>query len=190
MISALNPSDRQFLNNLNRLGTRMQTSQRQISTGVRLERVSDDPNQVARLLQVRTGLSSVAQTLTNLSRIKAEVDSGETSLQTAVELFERARTLAADGVTGTQTAANRSLIAHQVEGIIEQLVGLSGTSADGRFIFSGDSDQQIPYTIDWTQANPISGYLGTAATRTALHPAGNTFSLSHTAQEIFDSSDP
>jgi flagellar hook-associated protein 3 FlgL len=190
MISSLRPSTQQFLNNLNGLNDRMQRAQRQISTGVRMARVSDDPDKVSTLLQVRSNLDSAQRIQSNLGLVKGEVDAGEQTLESAVQLFEQARTLGAQGATGTQTAAERAGLAQQVGSILEQMVGLASTSAQGRFIFSGDSDQQAPYTVDLTQAVPVSAYLGTAATRLAQHPNGTTFSVSHTAQEIFDSADP
>ena len=190
MISSLNPSDQQYLNSLNNLADRMQTAQRQISTGVRLVHVSDDPDQVSTLLQARANLDAVQQTESNLSRTKAEVDSGEQALESSVQLFEQARTLGAQGASGTGTAASQADLAQQVGSILEELVGLAGTATENRFIFSGDSDQQAPYTIDLTQAAPISAYLGTAATRVAQHPNGSTFPVSLTAQQIFDSADP
>jgi flagellin-like hook-associated protein FlgL len=69
-------------------------------------------------------------------------------------------------------------------------VGLTGTSVEGRYIFAGDEDQTIPYSIDLSQASPISTYQGSAATRRLQHPNGTTFAVSHTAREIFDSTDP
>jgi flagellar hook-associated protein 3 FlgL len=190
MISSLNPTDRMFLNSLNRLADRMQVAQRQISTGLRVAHVSDDPDQVATLLQMRANLDSTVQTQSDLGLVKGEVDAGEQALQTTVQLFEQARTMGAQGASGTQTAAARADLAQQVGSILEQMVGLSGTNTQGRFIFSGDSDQQGPYTVDLTQAVPVSAYLGAPATRQVQHPSGSTFAVSRTAQEIFDSTDP
>jgi flagellar hook-associated protein 3 FlgL len=178
------------LNNLNTLSDKMLIAQRQVSTGLKMVQVSDDPDQVSALLQARANLASAQQTLANLGLVKAEVDSGEQSLETAVQLFEQARTMGAQGASGTQSAATNADLAQQVGSILEQMVGLAGTSEGNRFIFSGDSDQTAPYTIDLTQASPISAYLGTAATRLAQHPNGGTFPISLTAQQIFDSADP
>jgi flagellin-like hook-associated protein FlgL len=61
---------------------------------------------------------------------------------------------------------------------------------EGRYIFSGDTDQRAPYTVDLTQASPVSAYQGSASTRVAQHPNGTTFPVALTAQTIFDSSDP
>ena len=187
MISSLKATDQQFLNNLNRIATRMNRAQRQISTGVKLSGVADDPDQVSTLLNARASLSSAEQTQANLGRVKAEVDAGEQGMQSAEQLFERIRTLGAQGVTGTQTASTRQAVAEEIGSVMEQLVALTGTQVEGRYIFSGDTDRQAPYTLDFSQATPLSAYLGSASTRQVQHPNGTTFQVGHTAQEIYDS---
>jgi flagellar hook-associated protein 3 FlgL len=190
MITSLNPSDQQFLNNLNRVAERMSRAQRQLSTGVKMARVSDDPDQVSTLLNARASLSTALQIHSNLGRVSAEVDAGEQALQNAVQLFERARTLAAQGVTGTQTASGRAVTGQEIGAIMGQMAGLAGTQVEGRYIFSGDTDRQVPYTIDLDLPVPVSAYLGAGSTRLVQHPNGTTFQVARTAQDIFDSSTP
>lgn len=190
MISSLGPREQQFLANLEKIEDRQTLAQRRISTGLRVSQVSDDPDQISTLLTARAHLAANQQIQTNLGRVKAEVDSADQVLQQAITLFEHIRTIGAQGNSATQTAQTRASLAQEVGSTLEQLVGLAGTSVEGRFIFSGDSDQTVPYTIDLTQPSPLSAYQGTAATRQAQHPNGTTFALAHTAQEIFDSTDP
>jgi flagellar hook-associated protein 3 FlgL len=190
MITSLNANDQQFLNNLNRVAERMSRAQRQLSTGVKMARVSDDPDQVSTLLNTRANLSAAEQIQSNLGRISAEVDAGEQALQNAVQVFERARTLAAQGVTSTQTASGRAVVAQEVGAILEQVTRLAGTQVEGRYIFAGDTDHQTPYTIDLNLPLPVSSYLGAVSTRLVQHPNGSTFQVSHTAQDIFDSATP
>ena len=190
MLSSLDPSAQKFLYDLNQISDRMTRAQQEVSSGLKINTVSDAPDQISALLQARADLDSLQQNLTNLGRVKAEVDSGEQALESTVQLFDRVQTLGAQGNTGTQTAAGRADIAQQLDSILQQMTGLAGTSVEGRYIFSGDSDQQAPYTYDATQIPPVSAYLGSASTRLAQHPNGTTFSVALTAQQIFDSSDP
>lgn len=190
MISSLKASDQQFLNQLNHISKRMTDAQRQISTGVRLASVADDPDQVSTLLNARANLSAASQIQANLGRVKGEVDAGEQALQSAVQLFERVRTLGAQGVSGTQNASARAALAQEIGSVMEQMVALTGTQVEGRYIFSGDSDHTPPYVLDWTQATPLTPYQGTASTRKVQHPNGTTFQVARTAQEIFDSAAP
>lgn len=167
----------------------MTRAQNQLSTGLRLSNVSDDPDHVSQLLQTRADLDHATQIQANLGQVKTEVDTGEQTLESAVQLMENARTLGSEGVTGTATAQSRQDLASQIGSILEEIGGLSRTTVDGRYLFSGDSDQVAPYTIDLTQPNPISAYAGSTATRQVQHPNGTTFAVAKTAQDIFDSPD-
>jgi flagellar hook-associated protein 3 FlgL len=189
MISSLNAAGQTFVDNLNRIDARMQNAQQELSTGLKIVNVSDDPDAVSEVLQTRADLDYATQIQTNLGETKTEVDAGEQALESAVQLVENARTLGSQAITGTADADTRTDIANQIGSILEELGGLAGTTVDGRYIFSGDSDQTAPYTIDLTQADPISAYAGSAATRQAQHPNGTTFAISETAQQIFDAPD-
>lgn len=190
MISSLNPRTQQFLNNLNQISNQMNQAQTQVTTGLRVTQVSDAPDVISTLLAARASLSSTQDISSNLGQFGTEVDAGEQALQSAVTLFDQVQTLGAEGNTSTSTAAANSDLAQQVGGILQETVGLANTSVGGRYIFSGDADQQAAYTFDGTQNPPVSAYLGSAATRVAQHPDGSTFAVSLTAQTIFDSSDP
>lgn len=188
-LSNLNPSGQQFLNGLNQIAERLDRTQRQITSGLRFANVSDDPDQVSVLLQARASLDASQQIQTNLGRVKSEVDMGEQSINSATQLFDQVQTIGAEGA-GLQTAVTRTTLANQLGSILEQVVGLSSTTVEGRYIFSGDADQQPPYTVDLTQASPVSSYLGSASTRVTQHPNGSTFPIGKTAQDIFDAADP
>jgi len=191
MISTLNPSTQQFLNNLSLIDQQMQQAQTELSTGLRVNQVSDAPDEVSAILEARAGLSAAQQINTDLGQTTTEVNTGEQSLESAVTLFDQVQTLGAEGDTATATAASQADMGQQVNSILQQMVGLADTQVGGRYIFSGDSDQQQPYTIDMTQTPPVvSSYLGSATTRMAQHPDGSTFPVALTAQTVFDSSDP
>lgn len=190
MVSSLNPNAQQFLNSFNRISNNLQQTQIQISSGLRVNQVSDAPDSISALLAARARLSSVQQIGSNLVRFKSEADAGEQALQSAVQLFDQVQTLGATGATGTATASTRTDLAQQLGSLLQQMGGLAATQTEGRYIFSGDSDQQAPYIIDLTQSNPVSAYMGLAATRAAQYPDGTTFPVSETAQTIFDSSNP
>ena len=190
MIEFFNPVNQMFLSGMASIQARQQRAQQQLTTGLKINSVSDAPDQIANLMQVRSTLAQTQQMSSNLGRVKTETDTGESALQNAVRLLDNVSTLAVEGQPNTQTAATRSQIAGQVGGDLEQLVGIANTSVEGRFIFSGDADQTQPYTIDMTQVSPVSAYLGSAATRQIQHPDGSLFPISKTAQEIFDSADP
>lgn len=187
MISSLDPAALSFLRGLGEIQQRSQRAQQQMTTGLRINQVSDDPDQITNLYQTRSELAQTDQIDSNLSRVQTEVDTAESTLRAAVGLVERAQTLGSQGVTGTADAQVRQDLAGELGGILQQLVATANTTVSGRYVFSGDNDQQAPYAIDLTQTNPISAYQGSTSTRLILSADGSTFSDAKTAQDIFDS---
>ena len=187
MISSLDPAAQSFLIGLNQIQQRAQRAQQELTTGLKLNSVADAPDQVASLWQTRSELDQAQQADSNLGRVKTEVDTAQNVLQNAVTLVEHAQTLGAQGASGLTDAATRQTLADQLGGVLQQLVAISNTTVEGRYIFAGDNDQQPPYSIDLTQASPISVYQGSSATRQIQGADGAKFSVSATAQQIFDS---
>ena len=189
MLSSLDSSSQAFLTGLTQIQRRSERAQAQLTTGLRINSISDDPSQIPALLATQAELSRTQQISSNLNNVKAEVDTSEISVQSAVSLVERAQTLGTQGQSSFVSADSRTQIAGELGGILQQLVGVANTTVGGRYIFSGDSDQAVPYSIDLTQANPISAYGGSPSTRQIEHPDGSLFSVSKTAQDLFDSPD-
>jgi flagellar hook-associated protein 3 FlgL len=187
MISFLSSSAQSFLVGLAQIQARSQHAQQELTTGLKINTVSDAPDQISSLLQTRSDLAQTQQIDTNLGRVKTEVDTGEGALQAAVTLVERAQTLGAQGASGTSTPTTNQNLADELGSVLQQLVSTANTTVEGRFIFSGDSDQQAPYSIDLTQPSPVSAYQGTAATRQIQSADGSQFAVAKTAQDIFDS---
>lgn len=190
MIKSLDADSSYFLQNLKWINERLSRAEREVASGKRITAPSDEPDSVSTLLEARAGKARLDQIAKNLGRAKTEADAAETSLQSAVRLFDRVRTLGMTGASGTQTALTRKGLAGEIASILDRMVALANTEVDGRFIFSGNQDQTRAYMLDFTQAPPWSAYQGSAAGRTIEHPAGTQIRVSMDAQEIFDNPDP
>jgi len=189
MISSLDPASQSFLAGLDQIQQRLQTAQTELTTGLQINNVSDDPSEIADIWQLNSELDQTNQTDTNLSQVQTEVNTGESALESAVTLVEQAETYGAQGASDTTDASARQDLANSLGAILQQLVAIANTTVQGRYIFAGDTDQTTPYSIDLTQSSPISAYQGSASTREILGPDGTTFPVALTAQQIFDSSD-
>lgn len=190
MISSLDPSSDRFLADLTRLQSISERAQRRISSGVKISEAADAPDQIGALLQLQADLGRNTQIKSNLVRVKAEVDTAEQAVGEAIQITDRLVVLASQGVNGTQTADTRLALAQEVKGLQEQLVSLTGTKVEGRFIFAGDADRLAPYhlnaTGDTATPNGVARLTQSAATRRVEDPNGQTFQVGKTAQDIFD----
>jgi flagellar hook-associated protein 3 FlgL len=189
MISSLSASAQSFIVGLDQIQAREQQAQTELTTGLKINVVSDAPDQISDLLQTRADLAQTQQIDSNLGRVTTEVNTGETALQSAVSLVENAESLGTQGASDLASSDTQQDVASQLGSVLQQLVAAANTTVEGRYIFSGDSDQQVPYSIDLTQSNPISAYQGSAATRQIQGSNGSQFAVSLTAQTIFDSPD-
>src|SRR5882724_8952380 len=160
MINSINPSADNFLADINRLQARSERAQRQLSSGRRVSKPSDDPAQVANILQLSASIARNDQTGTNLSGVKAEVDISSQALSSAVSILEQINVLGAQGSNFNQTASARTVLGDQVRNLLQQLVTISNTNVGGRYVFSGDSDRTAPYALDLTAANGVTPYAG------------------------------
>ena len=190
MLTFLDPKQSAFLEDLSRIQSRSERAQRQLSSGLRMNNISDHPDQIGVLLQSRAELASAEQTKSNLSRAKTEVDTAEIAVQSAIKFVERIRVLGAQGLTGTATPSSRAVIAGEVETLFSHLVSIANTSIDGRYIFAGSADQTPPYAVDLTVGSGATPYAGGNATRQISDSSGVRLSIAHTGQEIFDSATP
>jgi len=186
MINSINPSADNFLVNIDRIQARGERAQQQLSSGLRVSKPSDDPDQVGNILQLSSTLARNEQIGRNLDQVKTEVDTGERALSTAVSTLEQISVIAAQGANFTVSTSTRAGLAKQVQDLLDRLIANANTSVGGRYVFGGDSDQVAPYDLDLTSATGTTPYAGSAATRQVEHPRGGTITVSQTAQEIFD----
>jgi len=189
MITGLTPANEQFVTSVENLQNQLTSANNQLSTGLRVNVASDAPGEVEDIFQARSDLASVNQVSQNLTDVQAQVNAGDSSLQSAIQLLQNALSLGAQGSGTTVTAAQQSGLATQVQSLLSQLVGLSQTQANGVYIFSGDQGGSPPYQLDPTSPTGVDQLVTAQATQQIADPSGITFPISMTAQELFDNSD-
>jgi len=190
MITNLSPASQAFLNGLDLIQQKITTANEQLSSGLKLNVASDEPDQIGNVLQLRANIAQNNQTLTNLSTVQTEANTAGQALEDASKLMDQAVSLATQGANTTTSASEYQTLALQVQNIMQQMVSYSQTSVNGRFIFSGDDDQNPPYQLDLSSGNGVDQLTTASATRQIQDPAGGTFSVDQTAQQIFDDRNP
>ena len=188
MLNSIDPSGEQFLASLDLLQTRYNQAQEQVTSGLRILRPSDDPGALADLFQTRSDLARVNQIDQNLAGVKAEVDTAESTIETALQLLDHAHTVGVQGA-GTIQVGQDAALAPQVADVLKQLVGLSRTEVNGVFIFSGDQTGSPAYQLDPASPTGVDRLVTAQATRLIQDPTGVNFAIAKTAQDLFDHRD-
>ena len=183
-------STQQYLADLQRMNSQLTDVTRQLSSGYRITSVADDPAAVETILQDQTQISQLQQVQTNLNNLKPELETGDAALQQAMTNVESAISIASESASPMADANSRSQLVIQVQGILQNLVNLSATSVNGRYIFSGDLDQQALYQVDNTQPTGVKQLATANATRSVTDANGIQVWVGKTASELFDARNP
>lgn len=191
MIQNLNPAAQSFLADVTQIQNEINQLTSEASSGLKISQPSDDPGDLVTLMQARSTLDANNQVSNNLSQVLGNTQVGEQALQSANNLMTQALSLAAEGASSTVSASQRTALAQQVSGILDQLVGLANTQAGGVYIFSGDQPQSASYALDSSSATGVDALLtNPQATQQIADASGIAFPVSLTAQQIFDDRNP
>jgi flagellar hook-associated protein 3 FlgL len=185
MTPSINPNSEIFLSNLQQIQNRMSTAEQQLSSGLRVSVASDDPDEISSILQLRAQIAGVQQTQENLSNVTPQVESGENAIQQAIQVLDTATSLATQAAGSTLDASQRLDLAPQVQGILQQLVSLSQSSVNGRYIFSGDLSGQPQYTMA-ANGDSVQQMFQAGPPPQIEDANGIKISIGLTAQQIFD----
>ncbi|HLI86071.1 MAG TPA: flagellin [Bryobacteraceae bacterium] len=186
MISYLNAQAQQFLTAVETVQQQINTATEQVSSGLKVQFASDQPDVVSELLQLHTNLELNNQITNNLSAATTDNTVAQSALTQANSLLQTAVGIAAQGATSTATAATRQELAGQVQAILQQMVSLANTQSGEVYVFGGDAATSPPYQYDLSSGNGVDQLTSAAATQQVQNPQGGSFPVSQTAQQIFD----
>lgn len=118
-----------------------------ITTAKRINRPSDDPIDVSKVLDYRTLLGSLEQYQKNVDRGTTLLQYTESALEKAKEVLDEGKTLAVQMSSDTYEE-NRTMLAPQAEQLFNQLLQIANTQASGRYIFSGFKTDTAAFSAD------------------------------------------
>jgi flagellar hook-associated protein 3 FlgL len=189
MLPFLSGPNQQFISDLQRMNSELTDVTKQLSSGLRVSSVADDPAAVESIMLNQSRIAQLTQTQSNLNNLKPELETGDTVLQQAMQQVESAISIASESTSPLQNPGSLQQLTIQVQGILQNLVNLSAASSGGRYIFSGDLDQQPLYALDSTQPTGVRQLATATNTRGITDANGVQVWLGKTASEIFDARD-
>ena len=168
--------------------------QRQISTGERLERASDDPVAAARLRAHARADRLAGVEAGNAARAREELGTASARMDELASGLIRARELAVQAANGATSPAGRAAIAQEIGAIRENLFALANSvSATGEPLFAGEgqgpaysraSDGTVTYT-GTSEAGKLEIGPGIAVQRSVAGPSFLSFDHGGAATDVF-----
>jgi flagellar hook-associated protein 3 FlgL len=119
--------------------------QQKISTGRRILTPSEDPTGSARILDLRQVVEINEQYQRNSDMVQARLESQDITLTSMVDVFQRIRELAVQGLNDPLGQENRDGIAAEIRQQLDEIISLSGRKdASGEYLFSGFKGDVVP----------------------------------------------
>ncbi len=113
----------------------------------KLNTPSDDPNGTGLVLGLRDSLRALSQYQENIDTATGWLTVADSALQQTSDLVTNILELAEQGATETLSAEQRLLVAQNVRGDFEQLLGLANSEYSGQSIFAGLNIDSAAYEM-------------------------------------------
>lgn len=142
-----------MLNNLSKNNRRLSEVSQQIATGQRINKPSDDPGDTVRSLRVRTELNEIKQYRKNIDTARSILEYSDDLLDKVGEAIHRANELSGQALNETYDPSQREMMAMEINGILEDLLGSANSTFANRYIFAG-SMTEVPFVAERNHPDP------------------------------------
>jgi len=127
------------------LATELADVQKQIATGKRLVRMSDEPWSISQVHQLREETSVQSVFKNSANQATALLAQAENGLDQSLNVLSRLKELAIQASNDTYSQDDLSGIAEEVSNLKERLVNIANTEFDGRYVFAGEAYNSVPF---------------------------------------------
>lgn len=164
-----------------------QTANEEIVSGKRINKLSDDPVGLSRVLDLRSSLSGLDQMSENIQSANMWLTGAETALRSVSDIADNAKVLSISMKNSVMSSDERKNAAVQVGEMLGQLLDLANTRVNGQYIFSGTALDTKAFAFD-DPANPTTAIYSGNDVEFALKTGKDTrMAVGYSGEDLFDS---
>jgi flagellar hook-associated protein 3 FlgL len=160
----------------------------QISSGIRLTGLGDDPSAGAQNVQISAQIAADSTFTQTANTTTAMMQVADATLGSVVDQINHAISLATAGNNGTNNAGDQSSVATELSSIRDEILGLANTSYSGRYLFSGSQNDTAPFQLDSSTSPASVSYQGDTRVNYVSTPGGQSIATNLPGQQVFTSS--
>lgn len=136
-----------YLKNVNKNMSYLQTLQNQLSTGKEISKPSDDPYKASRIVKMYADIAGNEQYNDNITDVTNFLDVTDTSITQISNLYSRVRELLVSAGNAAYGSEQMQSIQDEMKVKVDQLAQLLNTSFDGKYVFGGTKVDSKPVTV-------------------------------------------
>jgi flagellar hook-associated protein 3 FlgL len=147
MDTRITPSirERNFLENINATKARLNKAQEEISSGKRVNRLSDDPFAASQASRIASVMSANDQFIAGNELLRSKLELTDVTLQSLIQSSDSAKVLAAQALSGTTTPESRAALATALDGVRSAALSSANMQFNGAYLFSGTLTTTEPF---------------------------------------------
>jgi len=142
-----------FKLHVNRQAGDMLLQQQRIASQKKVNKPSDDPDAMARILEHRSRLERIDQYDHHIERGMTRIEFTEQTLGQVSDLVNRARQIAEEKKGSNVSASERQSAANEVKSIYDQAMQMANQRYENNYIFAGHQTDTAPF-----ERNPPASY--------------------------------
>jgi len=146
-----------IVGHLNAVSSAMVAANQVVSSGRKINRLSDDPVGLVSVLNLRSSLSNLEQLERNLGAGRSWLEAGESALSETENILSEARALCVQMCSANIGAEQRSNAVEVVDGYLQQILALANTEVGGRYIFGGTRTDVAPFLLSGSEEVTYQG---------------------------------
>ena len=136
------------LNQLAQGRTQLARTQEQASSGLRINRPSDDPVDYQTTQRLKGFLGQTDRFLRSLDSSRIRMGATENALADAGDLLSQARVTSIEAANGTNLGENYEIYKNEIESLFDQLMDKANArSSEGAYIFGGRASDRPPFSV-------------------------------------------
>ena len=157
----------------------------ELSSGLRVSSLSDDPVAAGQASLLSSGISQDDSFVQTAATTECMMQVTDAALSSVVTQLTSAVSLAVEGNSGTNSSSDLSSLSQQLSSIRDQVLSLANTSYQGTYIFAGSKGNIQPFTLDTTTSPATVTYNGDAQTGSLTTENGQQLQTTLAGSSVF-----
>ena len=163
---------------------REQTLSNELSSGVRINSLSDDPVAAGKNVLLLNQIQRDDSFTQSSDLVTGQLQVADSALGSVVSQLNQAISLATSANNGTMNSSDVQSIGSQITGILNEVESLANTSYQGQYIFAGGKTSTVPFS----SSNGTTTYAGDSDVNSLETPNGQKIQLNVPGDQIFQGS--
>jgi flagellar hook-associated protein 3 len=162
-------------NSLSNVENKYNDIMEKMTTEKKINRPSDDPIGISKVLDHRSTISSIGQYQTNIDDANGWLSLSETKLSSIGDLITQASQIAISQASATASSDTRKISADSVSQMIEQALSLANSKDGDSYLFGGSRTDTQPFSSVYASASIGSVVKASASNSSGAATSGGTY---------------